>query len=1220
MKFAVIVFIFSFQLLLSPLTSIAGTIKTKDPQNTIRFTENKNQWDKKIVYRAQLDGGVLFLEKNCFTYNFYDKETLREAHLGEAPPSLPEGKEKQRASQPDESKGASPSPSGRPGGASIRSHAFRMTFLNAEKTVKTSAKHATSDYCNFFIGKEKSKWAGHVKNYQEVNYKNLYTGISLQILGMQNSMKYNFIVDPQGNTDKIKLLYDGPDSITLDKGTLKIKTSVNELIEQKPYAYQWIGGKQVEVACEFVLENNTVQFQFPNGYDKKNELIIDPVLVFACSSGSVADNFGMTATYDAHGNLYSGGTAFGIGYPTTMGAYDPSWNGSATYLAGRTDVVITKYDSSGTFLQYSTYIGGFNGSEIVTSLIVDSLDELLLYGATGSSDFPTTSTAYDTTFNGGTYLSFVANGTKFSSGTDIYVAKFNSAGSSLLASTYIGGSKNDGVNNNNDTVWVPAWGVYEYPLDSLQYNYGDQYRGEINVDHFGNAYISSSTRSSDFPIVNGFDNTLGGKQDAVVFKLNNNFSQLLWSTYLGGSDNDAGYAIALDDSLNVYVTGGTRSANFPSTAGALKTSYGGGKADGYITKIKKDGTAILFSTFWGTSSYDQCYFVQLDRNGDVYVVGQTEGAMPVTSGVYNNPNSGQFITKMNDSLNTLIFSTVFGNGNGMPNISPSAFLVDDCQNIYVSGWGGNIITGIPTTGMPVTPNAIQPSSGDGFNFYLFVLSTDASSLFYATYFGGNQSREHVDGGTSRFDKKGIVYQSVCAGCGGNDDFPVTPGSWPNTGSNVNHNTQNNNCNNGVFKFDFQVPPANASFTVDSLHGCAPYKIAFSNHSSSWQSYVWDFGNGDTTSTIYNPIQTYTVPGTYHVTLVVRNGACQVSDTASSYITVYPGITADFDFITPPCSNSANFFDSSTAAPVSWLWNFGDGQTSVQQNPFHLYASAGIYDITLISKTINGCADTVLVQFNNQSGAAVNPVKTICLGSTAQLSASGGFAYNWAPSAGLSNPNISNPIANPDTTTNYTVNISTTNGMGDTCTVTLSTTVIVFDPSTISLSAITDKDTILEGQSTVIHAITDTTLTILWSPAASLNDPNSFNPAASPIVTTTYTVTIADSSGCAKSATVTIYVKSIKCNAEDIFVPNTFTPNGDGKNDVLYVRGNEIKELYFAVYNRWGELLFQTTDLKKGWDGTYKSRSADPAVFAWYLKAKCFSGYEVKKKGNVTLIR
>lgn len=1171
-------------------------VKSPHSEKAIKFAENKKQWDKQVLYRADLDGGALFLQANCFTYSFYDTETLRENHIGNY---------KNKSSKKN---------------SPIRSHAFRMTFVNAEKSPKVSPSKVTSDYCNYFIGDDKNKWVGNVKNYRELNYKGLYPGIDMQVLGLENSIKYNFIVSPNSDANQIKLLYEGLTKIYIENDALKIITSVNEMLEEHPVAYQFIENKRVDVACEFLLENNTVHFNFPKGYNKNVQLIIDPVLVMACSSGSTADNFGMTATYDSLGNLYSGGTCFSQGFPTTMGAYDTTYNGIVQ--SGRTDVVITKYDSAGTALNYSTYIGGATGTEIVTSLIVDAQNNLLLYGATGSTDFPTTATAYDRTFNGGTYMSFVANGTKFSAGTDIYVAKLNSSGTSLLASTYIGGSQNDGVNNNNDTVFIAAWNVYEYPLDSLQYNYGDQYRGEINVDPLGNVYISSSSRSSDFPIVNGFDNSLGGKQDAVVFKLNSDFSQLLWSTYLGGSDNDAGYALALDDSLNVYVAGGTRSNNFPTTVGVLKPAYCGGKADGYITKIKNDGTAILNSTYWGTPNYDQNYFIQLDQSSNVYVVGQTEGAMPVTSGVYNNPNSGQFITKMNKSLNTLVFSTVFGNGNGMPNISPAAFLIDECGNIYVSGWGGNIITGGATSAMPLTSNAIQTTT-DGFNFYLFVLSTNASSLVYATYFGGALSREHVDGGTSRFDKKGIVYQSVCAGCGSHDDFPVKPGCWPLTDSNYSSAIGINysgNCNNGTFKFDFQVPPVAAQYTVDSLNGCAAYSVTFQNQSTSWGHYLWDFGNGDTTSTVFNPTHVFNTPGIYPVTLIVDNGTCAAADTAIHNITVYEGITSDFDFINSPCTNSVNFYDSSHVAPVFWQWNFGDGQTSSLENPVHNYSSAGNYNVTLIAANVHGCRDTSVVLFDNLSGISVNPSTSVCTNNSTQLTAAGGYSYNWSPAAGLSNTAIANPVASPAVTTTYSVSITFVNSQNDTCTQLLTTAVTVYTPLNFPLSATSDKDTVSSGQSTILHAITDTTLSVTWSPSTGLSNINSFNPIASPSVTTTYTVTISNSSGCPKTAFVTVYVISMKCNPDEVFVPNTFTPNGDGMNDILFVRSNSIAEIYFAVYNRWGEMVFETSDLKKGWDGIYKGEPANPDVFAWYVTAKCYNGDEMKKKGNVTLIR
>jgi gliding motility-associated-like protein len=1165
---------------------VGGTYNNSD----VRFTENKNQWNTNILYKAQLDGGIMFLEKDGFTYNFYDKETLRKNH----------GRNKDARSV----------------NTTIKCHAFRTTFLGALPMTTTISKNPTPDYCNYFIGKE-NKWASGVKNFREVNYKNLYERIDLQLLGFQNSVKYNFIVAPLGNTNDIKINYEGLDQIFLAKGTLHLKTSINEIIEQSPYAYQWIGSRKVEVPCEFVLENKTVRFIFPQGYNKAYELIIDPVLVFACSSGSYADNFGMTATYDSQGNLYSGGTCFDVGFPITLGAYDTTYNGIVTY--GRTDVVITKYDSSGKFLQYSTYLGGSDGTEIVTSMVVDGQNNLFLYGATGSKDFPVTAGAIDPSFNGGIRLRFVNNGTYFDNGTDIYVSKLNSTGTALLGSTYIGGTMNDGVNVNNDSVLFSTGPpkVYEFPSDSLQYNYGDQYRGEINVDKFGNVFIASSTRSGNFPIVNGFDKKLDGKQDAVILKLNNNLTNIIWSSFLGGSDNDAGYALALDNQANVYITGGTRSLNFPATTGVKQPTHAGGKADGYIAKIKNDGSAILKATYWGTSTYDQTYFIQLDRKDYVYVVGQTDGKMPISAGVYADSSSGQFITKFDKTLDTVIFSTVFGNKKGIPNISPSAFLVDYCENIYVSGWGGNIITGAATTGMPITVNAIQPTT-DGFNFYLFVLSKDAKSLFYATYFGGAVSDEHVDGGTSRFDKKGIVYQSVCAGCGGNSDFPVTPGSWPNDPGNVNHA---DNCNNGTFKLDFQIPIAQADFTVDHLEGCAPLTVHFKNQSTSTKI-LWDFGNGDTTSTVLNPIRTYDSAGIYLVKLFINDPAsCNIWDTAFQYITVREAITADFDFVSPPCENYVSFSDLSTKNPVSWKWYFGDGDSSTVKNPVHIYNTSNTYNVTLVTTNSYGCKDTTVVQVDfANANATVSAATKICLGTSTQLLATGGFEYHWTPTAGLNNPDIPNPVATPTITTTYTVAVKLVNSLGDTCLQSLSTTVTVIDISSVVLSASADKDTLFKGESTTIHALTDTTFKIKWNPVEGVDNPTAFDTKVTPTVTTTYTVTIIGSSGCSKSDTVTIYVISNECGKENLFVPNTFTPNGDGKNDVLFVRSNNIRSAYFAVYNRWGELVFETTDFHKGWDGIYKGMKADPAVFAWYVKGICLNGNEFFKKGNVTLIR
>src|SRR5665213_1861309 len=250
-------------------------------------------------------------------------------------------------------------------------------------------------------------------------------------------------------------------------------------------------------------------------------------------------------------------------------------------------------------------------------------------------------------------------------------------------------------------------------------------------------------------------------------------------------------------------------------------------ADGYVSHLNAAGSSLLQSSYIGTSGYDQAYFVQLDQSSNVYLFGQTAGAYPVTGGVYSNPNGGQFIHKLNPTLSATIYSTVFGSGGNTPNISPAAFLVDTCENVYTSGWGGQCIpygsTGT-TFGMPVTANAFQQTT-DGCDFYFFVLKKNAASLWYASFFGGvGGSDEHVDGGTSRFDKRGVIYQSVCAGCGGTNNFPTTVGAWSQTNNSFN-------CNNAVIKLDFQLVNLSAvAAAAPSDTICTGSAINFTNTS------------------------------------------------------------------------------------------------------------------------------------------------------------------------------------------------------------------------------------------------------------------------------------------------------------------------------------------------------------------------------------------------------
>ncbi len=1314
-------------------------------QSYVRFTENKNQWENKIAFRAQLDGGALFVEKSGqLTFHLYDKDFYAAKHLG-------------RTSE-----------------TKFKFHSYNVNFIGSNTSPQIISQNEYSDYENYFVGKNQSAWTQNVHHYSELIIKNLYNNINALYIGGNQSLKYNFIVKPNGDPNDIKIKYNDVEKIKLKNGALYVSTTVSESIEEKPFVYQVIEEDTIEIPSRFILENNTVSFKLLKDYNHNYDLVIDPLLVFAASSGSTADNFGMTATYDSRGCLYTGGTAFAIGYPTTAGAYDVTYNG----FSG-TDVVITKYDSTGTFLKYSTYLGGANSSEIVTSLIVDKNDNLCLYGATGSSDFPTTVGCFNATFNGGTAINFVFNGTNFPGGTDIYVSKLNANGNILMASTYIGGTENDGINYNNviTTFATPYGPITEYPPDSLQYNYGDQYRGEIQIDQSLNIYIISSTKSADFPTLSALDNTLGGRQDAVLVKLNPTLSGLVFSTFIGGSDNDAGYALALDDTLNIYITGGTRSSNFPVTAGSYKTIYGGGKCDGYLCKIKNTGAYIMHATYIGTNNYDQSYFVQLDNSQNAYIYGQSLGVIPVTAGVYSIANSKQYIQKFTPQLNTLLASTIFGNGSGSINISPSAFSVDCAGNIYLSGWGGNIIFLSPTVGMPITASAIQATT-DGYNFYLMVLAPNMTSLLFGSYFGGALSHEHVDGGTSRFDKRGIIYQSVCAGCGGNDDFPVTPGAWPNTGANVNHNS---NCNNGVFKIDFQLNTATANISTSLLSGCAPATITFTNSSTPGHSYLWDFGGTDTTSIILNPTKTYTAAGTYTVNLYVKTSICNnLYDTAkvvvtiypkpvasftatvdscsnnvsfinntlpvgtpskwyinsaltattysTSYsfltagtytvklvtqnafgckdsttklilvpvdslkisvpvskcsyqsvpllvtgatscvwsptiglsnplilnpictatasiiytvtttqisllgkicvktlttsVTVYPKITSAFTYTIGACNNNVFFADASFASPTAWQWNFGDGNSSATQSPTYYYGSPGTYTVSLIATNSFGCKDTSenVFTLGGFTPVAVNAAINKCEPDTVKLNASGGVLYSWNPTTGLTNPNISNPSCYVGTTTIYTVTISTILGT-DTCKSNLTTTVTIYPFTYNSASITVSSNTLTLGQ-TVTVTLTGFTYTgtVTISPNIPMTNIGGNSFVITPVKTGTYTVYFTDANGC-QHLLKSIYIELITdaCNEGVVFLPTGFTPNGDGNNDILYIRSNFLTEVYLTIYDRWGEKLFETNDVRKGWDGYYKGKKLDQGVYGYYMTFKCNNGQESFKKGNITLM-
>ncbi len=891
----------------------------------MHFSENKGQWEGNILFKSVLPNADIYLENSCFTVLLAD-------------PKNPKAK---------------PYLNDKTTNANYRFHAYRLAFPNARPD-SIFGEDMESSYENYFIGNDPAKWASEVHLYQTVVYRNLYSGIDLKVYSAEGAFKYDFVVDTGVSPNAISMRYDGPDGLRIQNGDLIIKTSVADIVELKPYAYQIVDGRDVEVECSYKLKGNTVSFDLGQ-YNTSLPLTIDPMLIFSTYTGSTADNWGTTAAFDSHKNTYSAGLVFGNGYPTTLGAFQST-------LAGNADIGVIKLDPTGAQRVYATYIGG-QYADMPHSLYVNEFDELVILGTTGSSNFPTSVNAYSRTFSGGSSVTYLGSGViNFPSGSDIFVCRLNASGTQLPASTFIGGTSNDGLNykqsfsSSNDLVMLGN--------DSLYYNYGDGARGELITDDLNNVYVASCTFSSNFPTTPGaFQPTSGGGQEGVVFKLDYNLSNLLWSSYIGGSKDDAAYSIDTDDEYNIVVCGGTNSHNFPITANAYDTAYNGGSADAFIAKISSTGTRLMSSTFFGSPAYDQSYFVRTGKQNHVFVFGQTKasGSTLIHNAQYNVPNSGQFLARFGADLDTLIWSTVFGTGSGVPNISPTAFAADVCNRVYAAGWGrifcGYYLNGQiqpwntnGTWNMQVTSGAVQ-SSTDGQDFYIICLTETASAMDYATFFGEmhsnsnqNSGHDHVDGGTSRFDKMATLYQSVCASCGGCQGFPTTP----NALSTRNNST---NCNNGIFRLNVHNDFPVADFIRPPV-GCVPYTVSFQN-TGFGTSFEWFFGDG-TSSTQQNPTHIYTSPGVYTVMLVAHlvNG-CHSTDTVVKQVMVL-GHQQPFDTVYT-CPGIRVRIGQNPQPGCTYHWITGNVSDSTIANPY-----TTVYGDTMLLVVVsNGaCSDTV----------------------------------------------------------------------------------------------------------------------------------------------------------------------------------------------------------------------------------------------------------------------
>jgi len=1123
-----------------------GEMPQAPKKEGLDFIENKGQWETEARYKADIPGGAMFLTSKGFVYNFLNQEEY-EAYLEEA-----HGSETPR--QP------------------VHGHAYRVNFVGANAAPALDGAQKRSYYYNYFIGNDRSKWAGHVGLYGKVSYRNLYNGVDVAVYSSGDyNAKYDFVVAAGADPAQIRLSFEGV-SPTLDQeGNLHIKTSVNEIVEQAPYTYQVINNQKVKVTSRYRLEKGVLSFEFPEGYDKSHALVIDPILVFASFSGSTGSSafYAHSTTYDALGNTYTAALASGTGWPTTTGAYQTLYPGSQT-------AAITKANATGSAIIYSTYFGGTGGNVQPNALRVNSNYELFMAGSVSTATMPVTTNAYQTTLSGS---------------SDIYITHFNQDGSALLGSTYIGGSGQEATLMGTTNTYS-GLGSSLNPINPV----------EITFAPDGSVWATSNSGSSNFPVTaNAAQSALAGSHDAVVFHMSADCSSLIYSTYFGGSAWDGGIAIEMNPAnTNIVVAGWTSSTSLPNTTGGYLTANAGG-VDGFVTIYNATSLTNTNTTFLGTTDSDHAHRIAFDDGGNIYIAGRSNGGnYPVSAGAYSIPGGFVFIQKMNPTLSTALASTTLGSTSST-NVIPSAMIVDICGNILLA----TITSATPQTGMPLTSDAFDTNPRP---FWFCALTENFGSLFFGSYFGS--SSDHFHPGVARMDPNGVIYHSVCAsGAPTTIDFPTTPNSFAPDKLNGSTN------DNITFKFNFEATGVQSNFVLDpSVNandtGCVPYTVHFINNSTSAENYTWDFGDNSGTTNVQAPTHTYTTPGVYTVSLHANNdSSCITDDTAYMTIVVLETelpdiVVSDTTLCTFMQSIDIGVTINNPSPNNTILWQPATGILSAPNQPVITVdpSANNVYWVT-VKDTIPGicgfsATDTVHIDLSPRTLDILNNDTVVCEGSTIPIFAVGtpGYTYLWSPSTGVSDstalqpnitinqpnlytltasypncpdtavtidigmhymphlelgpdkfvcqwtdvalestispfrndyiyqwspatPNLSNPNGpnthfNSDTTITYVLHVQTPIGCSDQDSI----TVTVYPGAFGSISPDTGY---CPGGMAPLRAAGGVSYT--WSPSYGLSDTTIAEPVANPLTTTEYTVLIKDVHDCLDTERVTVQV-------------------------------------------------------------------------------------------------
>lgn len=645
------------------------------------FTENKGQWDDDLYFIGEMGSGNVGLLSNGLIYNFRGTSTAQSTT-----------------------------------GLNVKISFIECNDINPIGLLRTHTKN------NYFIGNDQSRWASNVENFEEIYYENIWDDIDLRFYYSEDGLKYDFIVNAYGVASEIRMKVEGHESIEINKNhEIEINTEFGKIIDSGLKIYYLDDSSQSIFGSFNILSEDTYGFKLEE-YDSGRTIVIDPLI-----SSTFIGNTDLDVVYssyvDSNGDIYGAGYTASSGFPTTPGVYDTSYNG------GNYDSFLFKMNNSLSNLVFSTFFGG-SDVDMVYEFTLNQDGDIFLTGVTRSNDFPMTAVTIDNTHN---------------NWNDAYLVKLNSTGANLDYSTYIGGSDNEEgnaieVDSDGNPILVGQTFSSNFPVTSGAYDtvksgdldgfimkinctantrvYSTFIGGtssdtaqDVLIKENGELAICGGTKSLNFPTTSGaYDTSSNGDNDAFAMIFNITSSSIIMSSFIGGSSADYGYEIALDDQENIFITGHVFSTDFPTSPNAFDKSLGGGAGgrDGFVTKLNKTGSSIIYSTYiGGDASTDYIYALDVDSRGNAYISGLgNSNNYPVTQGAYDTTHNGAgdiIATRLSANGSSLIYSTFIGSSSD-----------ENGLTINVNGVGEAIITGNSrSTNFPTTAGSYDTSYGGG---------------------------------------------------------------------------------------------------------------------------------------------------------------------------------------------------------------------------------------------------------------------------------------------------------------------------------------------------------------------------------------------------------------------------------------------------------------------------------------------------------------------------